>query len=82
MSNAGVWRTLVLPAFCSGVLMSLTLPSIAGVAVETAAGICDTRFVNLVPDAAKIADTRYPIWQDTNIGSCDSGPVGLLIIVR
>jgi len=84
MSNTtfGARRTMALLSTGAGVLMALAPFSIAGVAVDTEEGICDTRFVNREPEAAKIADTRYPIWRDTGVGTCETGPVGLTIIVR
>lgn len=66
----------------AGVLMSVASFSFAGVAVDTEVGICDTRFINRLPDEALITDTRRPVCQDTDEGSCETGPLGLMIIVR
>lgn len=66
----------------AGVLMSVASFSFAGVAVDTEVGICDTRFINRLPDEALITDTRRPICQDSDEGSCETSPLGSMIIIR
>lgn len=62
--------------------MSVASFSFAGVAVDTEVGICDTRFVDRLSDETLITDTRRPICQDTDVGSCETSPLGCTIIIR
>lgn len=75
-------NTCALLALSTCVLVPLVPVFSAGVAVETEAGICDTRFVNLIPVPALIADTRRPVFRDTDAGGCDTRSPVLMIIVR
>ena len=81
-SRMDVQNTCRLLAWATCILVPLVSLSGTGVSVETEAGICDTRFVNLVPDPALIADTRRPITRDTDVGGCDTRSPVLMIIVR
>lgn len=80
--ESGARRALALMGSSAVVAMSLASFSIAGVVCETGAGICDTRSVGQIQETAAPVDTRRPICQDTDEGSCETGPLGLMIIVR
>jgi len=80
--DTGGRRTLAQLAAGAGVLMAVTPLSIAGVAVDTEPGVCDTRYIGLTSDETAVADTRRPVWQDSEEGTCDTHPGGLMILVK